>query len=139
MDGGPILSVTLEVRERPVERGGCGHLDRTWFRRRTLRRLTDEFGEHLEVRWEQPDPAACTLPSLLLDGEPFHTGGYLPWEVLRPIVGHALALHLGVGELTDEAAVDLRRLDLSAADWQEGLLAWLTAGPRGDDPAKSSE
>ena len=42
------------------------------------------------------------------------------------MVAHALALHAGVDELTDEAAAELRRLDLSATDWQEGLLVWLT-------------
>jgi hypothetical protein len=107
------------------------------FKRRTLRRLTEEFGDRLEVRWEQPGPAACTLPVLLVDGEPVHSGGYLPWEVLRPIVGHALALRLGVGELTDEAAAELRHFGLGAADWQDGLLTWLTEGPRDDGDSKS--
>ena len=127
-----MARVVLEVRERPVQRGGCGHLDRTRFGRRTLPRLTEEFGDSLEVRWEQPGPDACTLPVLLLDGIAVHSGGYLPWEVLRPMVGHALALHQGVIELTDEAAADLQRLELSAADWQEGLLTWLSRRSQDD-------
>ena len=124
-DSGP--RVILEVREQPAERGGCGYLDRTRFGRRTLPRLSEEFGDRLVITWQQPGPEACTLPLLLLDGVPVHKGGYLPWEVLRPMVAHALALHAGVDELAREAAAELRRLDLSATDWQEGLLVWLAS------------
>jgi hypothetical protein len=136
MGADSVTRVVLEVRERPADRGGCGHLDRTRFGRRTLRRLADEFGETLVVHWEQPEPGACTRPLLLLDGVPVHSGGYLPWEVLRPMVGHALALHLGVAELTDEATAETRHLDVAAVDWQEGLLTWATRGLRDDDPTR---
>jgi hypothetical protein len=139
MDGDPVYRVTLEVREQPVERDGCGQLDRIRFRRRTLRRLAEEFGDRLEVRWEQPDPADSTSPVLLVDGEPVHSGGYLPWEVLRPIIGYALALRLGVGELIDEAAAEVRRLDLGGVEWQEGFLAWLTAEEGGDGAEETPE
>jgi len=121
----------FEIQEQADARG-CSSSDRRVFRDRTLARLNEEFGERLVVRWNEPTGHHTrTSPTLLLDGRVVHRGGYLPWEVVRPIIAHALALEHGVTEFEDEAAEQLRRLGLPAADWQDGLLTWLAWKGRG--------
>lgn len=116
--------VVLEVLERRAQRG-CSQMDRRTFRKRALGRLKEEFGSALEVVWEEPPPDKCTLPVLFLNGRVIHSGGYLPWEVLRPAVAWALALEIGVDQLAKEGSRALREAGIEAADWQDGLLEWL--------------
>ena len=117
-------SVVLEVVERPTVRG-CSAADRRTFRNRTIPRLLEEFSPTLEVVWKEPPADTCTAPTIFLAGELLHAGGYMPWEILRPAVGWALALQQGLDDLTHEAEVSLANLGIEAVDWQDGLLAWL--------------
>lgn len=119
------MVVVLEIRERLVEEGGCSATDRRTFRRRTLGRLEEEFGERLEVVWEEPSPSVPTLPTIIVGGRVIHEGGYLPWEIVRPIVAHALAVEAGVEEFREAASAQLASLGIDADDWQAGMLAWL--------------
>jgi len=122
----------LEIQERSDARG-CSSSDRRVFRDRTLVRLKEEFGERLIVEWDEPvDHDTRTSPTLLIAGQVVHRGGYLPWEVLRFMVAYAFALEDGVAEFENEAKEELRRLGFSAADWQDGLLAWLLREERPD-------
>lgn len=115
----------FEIQEQS-DAGGCSSSDRRVFRTRTLVRLNDEFGERLVVRWDEPQGYDTrTIPTLLIAGHVVHRGGYLPWEIVRPMVAYELALEDGVAEFEGEAAEQLRRLGLPAADWQDGLLTWL--------------
>jgi|GEM_PF-3049273 len=125
----------FEIREQPDARG-CSSSDRRVFRTRTLPRLKEEFGERLVVRWTEPAGYDTrSSPTLLIGGQVVHQGGYLPWEIVRPMVAYAFALEDGVAEFEGEAAEHLRRLGLPAGDWQDGLLAWLTRpGERPDGP-----
>lgn len=117
-------TVVLEVVERPTTRG-CSAADRRTFRNRTIPRLLEEFAPSLEVVWKEPPASACTAPTIFLAGELVHAGGYIPWEILRPAVGWALALQNGLLDLEREAEVSMAAQGIEAADWQEGLLAWL--------------
>lgn len=139
------MVVVIEVLEKRVAGVGCSTLDRRTFRRRTLGRLLEEFGDRLHVVWEEPSPAIPTLPTIIVGGRVIHEGGYLPWEVARPIVAHALAVEEGVEEFRAGAAVELASHGIDPADWQNGMLTWL-CGPGGgasggsgpspdDDPA----
>jgi hypothetical protein len=119
------MAIVLEVREKPVEAGGCSQLDRRTFRRRTLGRLAEEFGDRLEVIWEEPPASAPTLPTIIVAGRVIHEGGYLPWEIVRPIVAHALAVEAGVQEFEESTKAQLSMLGIDAEDWQQGLLEWL--------------
>ena len=122
--------MVLEIQEQ-LDARGCSSSDRRVFRNRTLARLKDEFGERLVVRWDEPAGYDTrTSPTLLIAGQVVHRGGYLPWEVLRPMVAYAFALEDGVAECEGEAAEHLRRLCLPAADWQDGLLSWLARQER---------
>ena len=120
-----MARVMLEIREVPTPGSGCSPMDRRTFRRRTVARLQEEFGPLVEVRWTEPARAAHTLPTIMIQGDTVHTGGYLPWEILRPMVASALALELGVCEFNDEAVRRLKAEGLPCEDWQEGLLRWL--------------
>jgi hypothetical protein len=120
----------FEIQEQ-FDARGCSSSDRRVFRNRTLARLKEEFEERLIVRWDEPAGYDTrTSPTLLIAGQIVHRGGYLPWEVLRPMVAYALALEEGVAECEGEAAEQLRRLSLPAADWQDGLLTWLARQDR---------
>ena len=119
------MAIVLEVRERRVATGGCSQTDRRTFRKRTLGRLAEEFGDRLEVVWEEPAASTPTLPTILVAGRVIHEGGYLPWEIVRPIVAHALAVESGVEEFEEGARNQLSTLGIDAEDWQEGLLRWL--------------
>lgn len=120
----------FEIQEQ-VDARGCSSSDRRIFRNRTLVRLNEEFGERLVVRWDEPTGHHTrTCPTLLIAGQVVHRGGYLPWEVVRPMIGYALALENGVVEFEDEAAEQLRSLGLPVADWQDGLLTWITRKER---------
>ncbi|MHB0980687.1 MAG: hypothetical protein ACYC5Q_11590 [Thermoleophilia bacterium] len=125
------MVVVIEILEKRVAGGGCSTLDRRTFRRRTLGRLLDEFGDRLHVVWEEPSPAIPTLPTIIVGGRVIHEGGYLPWEVARPIVAHALAVEESVEEFRAGAAAELASHGIDAADWQNGMLTWL-CGPGGD-------
>jgi hypothetical protein len=118
----------MEVTERRAARG-CSSSDRRNFRARTIPRLQDEFGDSLTVIWSEPPRAARTLPSFFLNGQPVHSGGYLPWEILRPMVAWALALEIGMEELVREAAQALSEKGIEAEDWQAGFLEWLRRCP----------
>ncbi|GAB4243388.1 MAG: hypothetical protein Kow00129_02520 [Thermoleophilia bacterium] len=115
--------VVVEVEERPSPQG-CTETDRRWFRR-GIRRLEEEFGAQIEVRWEPAETTACTRPVIWLNGERLYEGGFLPWETLRPAVARALALELAVLQDHLEARDVLRRYGLEAEDWQDGLLTWI--------------
>ncbi|GAB4252925.1 MAG: hypothetical protein Kow00122_10750 [Thermoleophilia bacterium] len=119
------MPVQLRVVEEEAEGRTCSAADRHTFAKRTLGRLREEFGDRLEIVWEQPSPEVCTLPAIFLGDQVVHRGGYLPWEILRPVVAHALALEEGVQDLTDEAVHALEELGLEAEDWQQGFLQWL--------------
>lgn len=122
----------FEIQEQ-LDARGCSSSDRRVFRNRTLARLKEEFGERLIVRWDEPaGHDTRTSPTLLIAGHVAHRGGYLPWEILRPMVAFALALEDGVAEFEAEAAEQLRRLGLPAAEWQDGLLTWLARKERPD-------
>ncbi len=122
----------FKIQERSDARG-CSSGDRRVFRDRTLVRLKEEFGERLIVEWDEPvGHDTRTSPTLLIAGQVVHRGGYLPWEVLRPVVAYAFALEDGVAEFEDEAREELHRLGFPAADWQDGLLTWLSREERPD-------
>lgn len=115
----------FEIQEQ-LDARGCSSSDRRVFRNRTLVRLKEEFGERLVVWWNEPvGHDTRTSPTLLIAGRVAHQGGYLPWEIVRPMVAYALALEDGVAEFEGEAAEQLRGLGLPAVDWQDGLLTWL--------------
>ena len=96
-------------------------------------RLKEEFGDRLVVRWDEPvGYDTRSSPTLLIAGQVAHRGGYLPWEVLRPMVAYAFALEDGVAEFGVEAKEQLRRLGFPAAEWQDGLLTWLLREERPD-------
>ncbi len=115
----------LEIIEETSSEG-CSWLDRRTFRLRTIAGLKEEFGERLTVKWDEPQGAAArSLPTIILDARVIHRGGYLPWEVLRPVVGHALAVEDAVADCEREAAELALREGLLACDWQEGLLEWI--------------
>jgi hypothetical protein len=116
--------VVLEVVERPTQRG-CSETDRRTFRQRTIPRLLEEFAPGLTVVWKEPAPGTCTAPSTFISGQLIQAGGYIPWEILRPAVAWALALQGGMDEFVQEAEASLAAEGIEAADWQEGLLAWL--------------
>lgn len=125
------MVVVIEILERRVGGVGCSPLDRRTFRRRTLARLLDEFGDRLHVVWEEPPPAVSTLPTIVVGGRVVHEGGYLPWEVAQPIVAHALAVEAGVEEFRTGAAAELASCGIEADDWQDGMLEWLDRRPGG--------
>lgn len=125
------MVVVIEILERRVTGVGCSTLDRRTFRRRTLARLLEEFGDRLHVVWDEPEPSVPTLPTIIVGGRLVHEGGYLPWEVARPVVAHALAVETGVEEFRAGAVAELAASGIDAEDWQNGLLAWL-GGPEGD-------
>ena len=128
-----MTAVVLEVLESPVPEGGCSAMDRRTFRRRTIPRLLEEFGDRLQVVWEEPPRSTHTLPTTVIAGKPIHSGGYLPWEIIRPIVAYALAVEGELEEFRDSAARQLADLGIDAEDWQTGLLEWLERR-RDDDP-----
>lgn len=119
------MVVVIEILEKRVAEGGCSTLDRRTFRRRTLGRLLEEFGDRLHVVWDEPPPSTPTLPTIIVGGLLIHEGGYLPWEIARPIVARALAVEEGVEEFRAGAAAELASRGIDAEDWQNGMLAWL--------------
>ncbi|MCZ7665492.1 MAG: hypothetical protein M5U22_22330 [Thermoleophilia bacterium] len=119
------MRVRLEIVEENAGGPTCSTKDRRTFARRTVDRLRDEFGDRLDVVWQEPQPETCTLPATYVGGQLVHRGGYLPWEILRPVVASALAVEEGVQALTREAVAALEELGLEAEDWQQGLLSWL--------------
>lgn len=126
----------LSVIQEQSDARGCSSSDRCIFRNRTLVRLKEEFGERFVVRWDEPKGHDTrSSPTLFIAGNVVHRGGYLPWEVVRPMVACALALEDGVAEFEGEAAEELRRLGLPPADWQDGLLTWL-ARKEPQDPGR---
>lgn len=131
------MVVVLEVLEKRVAGPGCSMLDRRTFRRRTLGRLLEEFGDKLHVVWEEPSAAVATVPTIIVGGRVIHEGGYLPWEIVQPIVAHALAVEAGVEEFRAGAAAELASYGIEAEDWQNGLLEWL--GGRGSEGPEAGE
>jgi hypothetical protein len=127
----------LEIREIPTTGAGCSPMDRRVFRQRTLQRLAEEFGDDLQVEWDEPGSDQHTLPTLVLGGQVLHIGGYMVWEILRPIVASALALEEGVREMEGEAREALDRSGIEADDWQEGLLTWLGRQGESSEPTPS--
>jgi hypothetical protein len=123
--GAAEAMVVLEVLEEATPTKGCSSEDRRLFRRRTVPRLQEEFGACLHLEWAEPAPTSRTLPRFVLAGRTVHSGGYLPWEILRPMVAYALALEIGVGELSRDAAHLMASRGLDPCDWQDGLLCWL--------------
>jgi len=121
--------VVLEIVEHPTE-GGCEELDRRVFERRALGRIKEEFGDQIEVRWRRPGKDETTRPATFCNGCLVHDGGYLVWEVLRPVVAHALALEIGAEELVREAEREMSQAGMAGCSWQEGLLR-LSEGAEG--------
>ncbi|MHB1343600.1 MAG: hypothetical protein ACYCX3_04520 [Thermoleophilia bacterium] len=133
------MVVVMEVLEKRVADGGCSTLDRRTFKRRTLGRLLEEFGDRLHVVWEEPPPSTPTLPTIIVGGRLIHEGGYLPWEIARPIVARALAVEEGVEEFRAGATAELASLGIDAEDWQNGMLEWLRgAGGGGESEADAA-
>lgn len=122
----PMMAcLVVEIHETPTEGPGCSVRDRRILGRRTIPRLQEEFGALIEVRWTEPARTACTLPAIVIAGQTVHEGGYLPWETLRPMVAHALALESGVCAFGEDAVRELRAEGVVCEDWQDGLLRWL--------------
>jgi hypothetical protein len=131
------MVVVIEVLEKRVTGVGCSAMDRRTFRRRTLARLMDEFGDRLHVVWDEPLPGVSTLPTIVIGGRVVHEGGYLPWEIVRPMVAHAMAVEEGVEEFRAGALAELASCGIEAEEWQDGMLEWLGGADGGLEPESS--
>jgi hypothetical protein len=113
-------AVTLRITCRTPDRGDQG--DEQHFLHTTLPLLEMEFGGHLVVQFEASSPMDAGLPRLVLQDDIIASGRYPSAQVLRLMVGRALATELMMDILLEEAEAEILARGISVRCWQEGLL-----------------
>lgn len=133
------MVVVIEVLERRVAAQDHSASDRGAFREGTIARLLQEFGDKIHVVWGEPAPAVPTAPTTVIAGLVVHSEGYLPWEVARAVVAHALAVEIGQAPYRADLSDLIARSGSGAAGERAKVMGAAGSDDRNEAGAAASQ